>query len=203
MMILLSGCGKTRGSTNPEEQILQSMKEKYNITVEVEHIEEKTGVQAFQERFYEAAVVPKGSGEMFHVYLGKKSKNVADDYPRLLYDDMIRAFAEEEIDYQQNLDITSYNILYRPSEEKWTPEDGQNVFDYLSQSDTEIVFVIEMGSDDVQTAEDIYTFARSLEEKRIQFTLKVEKSGDTVFISSSRNSRLKRKERIISMLIEK
>ncbi len=200
MMMLLSGCGKTKVSNNPEDLIIQSMKEKYNITIDVNQIEEKTGMQAFQEKSYEATVTPENSGESFHVYLGKKSKTVADDYPMLLYDNLIRAYAEEEIGHFQNLNIISYDILYRPSEKKWTPEEGQDMFTYLSESDTEIEFVIKMDSENVQTAADIYTFAKSLEEKGIQFTLKVEKSDDTVFISSNRSSGLKSKERIISML---
>ena len=201
MLLLIHGCRGNRGySQSPENRIKDLLEEKYGITVEINEMTEKPGMQAFQERYYLATAALVDTGGEFRVLLGKKSGVLKDDYPKLVYDSKIREIIDRIIEDYSDLAVGSYEINYGLSEGNWSQED--QLADYLADSDTEAGITVYADSISEEYARKIYSFAQALEEEGIHFTLKVEKESDTVYISSNRHSGLKTEDVIVNMLME-
>lgn len=200
MLLLLNACGRNTGTQSPEDRIKNLIEEKYGFSVQINEIEEKAGMQAFQERYYLGTVSIVDTGEEFCVLLGKKSGVLKDDYPKLVYDAGIREIIDHVLEEYPELTTASYEIHYDLSEGNWTQENQMT--DYLENSDTEVGIHIVTESMSEEEARRIYSFARTLKKEGVHFTIEIKGDNNTLYISSNRHSELDEEGDVVKMLTD-
>ena len=201
MLTVLTGF-KSAGlhGQEPEEKIVDLLREKYGITVTVEEVKDVPPTQAFKEHVYKADAVDTDSGKSFRVSLGKKSGILMDDYPRILYGEQIEQIIKELLSRHPSLSFEYKNIVYILSEEAWQGSDMlQN---YLSESDTYFDTGIQIRTSLSQEVDEIYEFAREMEAEGLHFSICIKEDEKTWFLSSTRNTKLKDKDAFKKQLLK-
>lgn len=147
---------------NTEEQkarIEQLLNEKYGDTFVVQSMERQAGQMAFTKAHYLAQVSSDAYPGQFRARVDTDFNEVADDYPRLYWNEEIEQKVERvEQVFPQNYDV-QWEIVYWVTGETWKSTDS--IDDYLEQGNAYIDFTIETNADDVaKTAIELHSALR-------------------------------------------
>mgnify|MGYP007124389221 CR=1 FL=1 len=151
----LTGCfhrGSTENSrpTNTEDQkarIEQLLNEKYGDHFTVLTVEKRKPGAALTKTRYQAQATSSAYTGQFNVDVDEDFGAVADDYPRLYWNEEIeQKVGRVEQVFPQNYDV-QWEIVYWVTDETWKSTDS--IDDYLEQGNAYIDFTIETNVDDV------------------------------------------------------
>ncbi|MCI6896755.1 MAG: hypothetical protein MR833_08205 [Gemmiger formicilis] len=180
----LTGCfrGKKADNNRPantEEQkarIEQLLNEKYGDTFVVQSLERQTAQMAFTKAHYLAQVSSDAYPGQFRARVDTDFNEVADDYPRLYWNEEIERRAEQAARVvPENYDV-QWEILYQLSGQTWKNTDS--IDDYLEQGKACAYFTVETNADDA--AKTALALRSALKDEKLKYETTWNLDGKTV-----------------------
>lgn len=162
-------------NTTPEEKILYSLNEKYDLNLSSEDITIDCVSRADNENVFEASVYVKEFDDIFLAVWFDSRKQICDDYPKLCY---CEKFNEDKcliLNDEITPDCVNEVIIhYGKTFDSFVGyDDGFD--DYISKSDT--FYKIKINTDDAYLTEDnsndIYEFVKYIESLGYKYYLMV------------------------------
>ena len=141
------------------------LNEKYGDTFVVQSIERQTAEVAFAKAHYLAQVSSDVYPGQFRARVDTDFNEVADDYPRLYWNDKIKSRAEQAAQViPEDYDV-QWEILYQLSGQTWKNTDS--IDDYLEQGNAYIDFMIETNADDA--AKTALALRSALKDEKLKY----------------------------------
>lgn len=169
------GCGNN--SINPEQQINQTLKDRYGQEFSIVSIRRIASSTPFGESYYEAEV-KTSQNSVFKAHMYEKSKEVLDNYPSTLYSEELETRAKELLSRFNCIKSSSFSMNYVCM--LTDAASINNADDYLKHGQIEVYADIELTADNLEKASEYcYAIGAGLREEGYYYNITYYVTYDT------------------------